>query len=61
MKYILALGLAVGMMGCGVKGRPLPPLSPPEIGRGRPDNSSGFEELAIPVVPPANPTPAPGR
>lgn len=32
----LAIGLLFCVVGCGVKGRPLPPLNPAPIGRGEP-------------------------
>ncbi|WII72979.1 hypothetical protein QJS83_03725 [Bdellovibrio sp. 22V] len=35
-KLTLALVLLLGPLGCGVKGRPLPPLNPAPLGRGEP-------------------------
>jgi hypothetical protein len=42
-------------LGCGVRGRPQPPLTPPELGRGQPTFKRATEEFAFPAVP----TPAP--
>lgn len=55
----VAILIAVSPISCGVKGSPLPPDTPPEIGRGRPENSAAFEELAIPAPP--SPTPKANR
>ena len=35
------------LLGCGVKGDPLPPERPPEIGRGRPTYRRATEEIKI--------------
>ncbi|UXR65698.1 hypothetical protein EZJ49_05480 [Bdellovibrio bacteriovorus] len=35
-KTILLAVLALAISGCGVKGRPLPPLNPAPLGRGEP-------------------------
>ena len=55
----LALALsAVGFVsGCGVRGKPLPPEKPAELGRGQPSFKRATEEFAFPEVP--SPTPAP--
>jgi hypothetical protein len=48
--FELLVGLAVGliwMAGCGVKGDPLPPEKPPELGRGRPTYRSATKGLKI--------------
>ncbi len=42
----------LGVVGCGVKGDPLPPLTPAELGRGVPTYKGATEELAYPQVPP---------
>jgi hypothetical protein len=38
--------------GCGVKGDPEPPLTPPELGHGQPAYRRTTRELAFPNVPP---------
>ncbi len=65
-KQILWLLLAVCVtqslltMGCGVRGEPLPPTTPPEIGRGQPTFRRATEPFAFSNVPPvATPHPAP--
>jgi hypothetical protein len=35
-KGIFSIFMVFGMIACGVKGRPLPPLEPPSIGIGEP-------------------------
>jgi predicted small lipoprotein YifL len=54
--FVLAAAM-ICIAGCGVKGNPVPPDTPPEIGKGRPDISTSSEELMIPVEPPVLPTP----
>jgi len=44
------------LMGCGVRGRPQPPLQPPEIGRGQPNFKRATEPMAFPNVPPVSPS-----
>ena len=44
-----AVGGVIG--GCGVRGRPQPPLTPAEIGRGQPTFKRATEEFAFPDVP----------
>jgi predicted small lipoprotein YifL len=36
MKFYFYFYLLMSIVGCGVKGNPLPPLEPPQIGRGKP-------------------------
>lgn len=38
---------ALVLAGCGVKGDPLPPLTPAELGRGRPTYHRAAEEIKI--------------
>ena len=53
---LLVIGVFTnGILGCGVRGRPQPPLTPPELGHGQPTFSRATEEFAFPAVP----TPAP--
>lgn len=37
-KIIIVLSLVTFVAGCGVKGKPLPPLEPPSIGTGTPES-----------------------
>ncbi len=49
---------------CGVKGKPLPPLEPAEIGRGVPTYKRAAEQAKPSVVPDFNgvkPSPTPSR
>lgn len=39
--------ISVGLLGCGVKGKPLPPLTAPQIGRGKPTFASPSERVSI--------------
>jgi len=39
-------------LGCGVRGDPLPPELPPEIGRGRPSYQRAGEDLRLSAPPP---------
>jgi hypothetical protein len=43
--------------GCGVKGDPLPPENPPEIGRGRPTYKRASEEIKLQKAPQSHKTP----
>ncbi|MDX9731651.1 MAG: hypothetical protein RBT63_07765 [Bdellovibrionales bacterium] len=54
LSAVVVLGLVV-ISGCGVKGKPLPPLSPAEIGRGVP-TYKGTAEQAKPKIVPEAPT-----
>lgn len=47
--FIIAM---VAHVGCGVKGDPVPPKIPAELGRGQPTYKGATEDLAFPVVPP---------
>ncbi len=51
------------LTGCGVRGRPQPPLTPAELGRGQPTFKRTSDEFAFPNVPSPDavptPTPAP--
>lgn len=62
-----ALLASTALVNCGVKGKPLPPLEPAEIGRGAPTYKRAAEQ-AKPVTVPASPnvikpsaSPAPER
>lgn len=47
------------LTGCGVRGRPQPPLIPPELGRGEPTFKRASEGFTIPNVPAPESTPDP--
>ena len=51
----LALVTLVGA--CGVKGNPVPPLTPPELGRGTPTFRRATQDLAFPNVAPVETVP----
>jgi predicted small lipoprotein YifL len=36
MQTMIMISLLIALAGCGVKGKPLPPLEPPPIGTGHP-------------------------
>ena len=58
MNRILILTAAVFLAaGCGVRGDPIPPGTPAELGRGKPNYKRATEDLAFPVN--AQPTPEP--
>lgn len=42
------------LIGCGVKGDPLPPERPPELGRGKPSYIRATEGIIYPELPPIN-------
>jgi len=56
---ILASLAVFALSGCGVRGRPQPPLTPPELGRGEPTFKRATEEFAFPNVPAPEATPDP--
>jgi hypothetical protein len=45
------MGYIFPFIGCGVKGDPLPPESPPTIGRGKPNFKEASKEIRIPNNP----------
>lgn len=45
--------------GCGVRGRPQPPLTPAELGHGQPSFKRATEEYAFPNVPAPEASPVP--
>lgn len=52
--------ITLTLVGCGVRGKPQPPLTPAELGRGQPTFKRATEEFAFPNVPsPDAPTPTP--
>ena len=46
LKIIIAVAIVAGL-GCGVKGDPLPPEKPVELGRGRPTYKRATEGIKI--------------
>ena len=48
MKIICVLLLFFAVLGCGVKGDPLPPERPTEIGRGKPTYKRAFQKIKLP-------------
>lgn len=49
MTLIIILGL---VNACGVKGDPIPPKTPRDLGRGQPTYKGATQELAPPQIPP---------
>lgn len=45
--FLSILILAPYLSGCGVKGDPLPPERPPELGRGRPTYRRATEKIKV--------------
>ncbi len=45
------LVLIMPVIGCGVKGDPIPPEKPPLLGRGQPAYKKATEEFKLPEVP----------
>lgn len=52
MNKLLILSLFSFVTGCGVRGDPIPPQEPPELGRGQPMYKEATKDLAAPYVPP---------
>jgi hypothetical protein len=53
MKIALIVIIALlGSVACGVRGDPVPPKIPAELGRGQPTYKGATEDLAFPTVPP---------
>lgn len=65
LSLVLVMGLVgAGAVGCGVKGKPLPPLEPAEIGRGAPTYKRAAEQAKPTTVPDSDftrPTATPSR
>ncbi len=51
-KILAGLLLFAAMQGCGVKGRPLPPEKPAELGRGKPTFTRTTEDFRFRNIPP---------
>src|SRR3990167_282904 len=60
-KVLLAAAVLFSFSACGVRGKPQPPLTPAELGRGQPTFKRATEEFAFPSVPSpeAQPDPTP--
>lgn len=43
----MILSTSIILVNCGVKGKPLPPLSPPDIGRGEPSFSKTTQKIKV--------------
>ena len=54
MKLIqfIILGVFLAQVSCGVRGDPVPPQDPVELGRGQPTYKKATKDLAFPDVPP---------
>lgn len=50
MKFFLMLIVAGSLVGCGVRGRPLPPVEPPYIGEGRLQKVEPSEDPNMPPL-----------
>lgn len=61
LSKILSVVAVLSLVGCGVRGRPQPPLTPPELGRGEPTFKRATEDLAFPEVPAPEATPDPNK
>lgn len=48
----LVILMVLSLTGCGVRGSPQPPLTPPEIGRGQPTFRRATEQFKFQNVPP---------
>jgi hypothetical protein len=52
VKRIISIVLGTGLFAaCGVKGKPLPPLEPAEIGRGAPTYKRAAQQAKPEIVP----------
>ncbi len=51
-KVLASLLLFTAAQGCGVKGRPLPPEKPAELGRGKPTFTRTTEDFRFRNIPP---------
>jgi hypothetical protein len=60
-KTFFCLALLASLEACGVRGDPQPPLTPTELGRGKPTFKRSTEEFAFPDVPSPEPSATPRR
>ena len=56
---VIAFVAFSALLACGVRGKPQPPLTPAELGRGQPTFKRATEEFAFPEVPSPDTTPTP--
>lgn len=54
LKKILTGSACFYMLGCGVKGDPVPPTKPPELGRGQPTYRKATEKIQLQKISPAD-------
>ena len=54
MKFIVISVIAAFIAGCGVKGDPVPPETPAEIGSGRPTFAQPPESKPSAIIPPSH-------
>lgn len=59
LRLVFVIAIFPMLTACGVRGRPQPPLTPPELGRGEPTFKRATEEFAFPNVPAPESTPDP--
>ncbi len=52
MLVLPALVLGLANASCGVKGDPMPPEKPPELGRGKPSYNRATKGMPYPSLPP---------
>ncbi len=57
MKFLSTIFILGLLNGCGVRGDPMPPATPAELGRGKPNYRRATEELAFPATNPPTPEP----
>lgn len=50
--FLAALALGLANTSCGVKGDPMPPEKPPELGRGKPSYNRATKGMPYPSLPP---------
>jgi hypothetical protein len=53
LSVLILSAVSTALFGCGIKGKPLPPLNPPVLGRGEPHFSKATEGVKIKKKPPA--------
>jgi hypothetical protein len=64
MKVALVVAVAAGaasVSSCGVRGKPQPPLTPPELGRGQPSFKGASDNQGFSNVPSPGASPSPIR